>query len=87
MPGSPAYGNLKKGDLLLSYGPGPENPNIIIKDANEFLEELNTSFFLGDEIAIKFRRGKDHLVKKLKLVNSSTFIRPEVSKKIPFPIP
>ncbi len=81
MPGSPAYGNLKKGDLLLSYGPNLENSNILIKDNNEFLEELNMSFFLGDEVTIKFRRGKDHLVKKFRLVNPLTFIKPELSKQ------
>lgn len=80
-PGSPAYGNLKKGDFLLSYGSDLENSNIPIKDASEFIENLNTSFFLGDEVTIKFRRGKDNFVKKFRLVNPSTFIRPEVSKK------
>lgn len=70
---SPAYGNFKKGDLLLSYGPDLENANIPIKDANEFTEELNLSYFLGDEIVVKFHRGKNYLVRKIRLVSPSIF--------------
>ena len=68
IPGLPAAENgLKRGDILLSYGGDLEGINKPIKDASEFLEELNLSFFLGDEITIKFRRENEYLKRKFKL--------------------
>lgn len=83
-PGSPAErAGLKKGDVLLSFGPSIKDTHIVINNMQEFIEELNLNFFLGDEVALRIRRDDNFLLKKLKIADPSTF----GTNVLPYPVP
>lgn len=68
--GSPAEkAGVKKGDTLLDFGETMESLHTPIADVAEFVEQLNLRFFLGDEVAVRFRRGHDYMARKMKLID------------------
>lgn len=68
---------IKKGDVLLSFGRGAEEMNLEITATGAFLEKLNLTFFLGDDVFVKFKRDNDYLVRKMTLADPSTFGPPQ----------
>lgn len=67
--GSPAQlAGIQKGDILLEVSGSPDGPWVPIREAAEFMEYWNSTFFAGDEAFLKLRRGDTQFLKKVTLI-------------------